>query len=88
MEGVGAWPSAEMLGRSTFCACYQSVCIALLCMMHNHASGHAMPEVHLPVLMLLPILCREEGVVEARSVDAALQALTLDKQEADRHPEK
>lgn len=31
---------------------------------------------------------REEGVVEARSVDAALQALTLEKQEVDRHPEK
>lgn len=31
---------------------------------------------------------REEGLVEARSVDAALQALTLDKQEVDRHPEK
>ena len=31
---------------------------------------------------------REEGVVEARSMDAALQALTLDSKEADRHPEK
>ncbi|PSC73388.1 putative tRNA N6-adenosine threonylcarbamoyltransferase isoform A [Micractinium conductrix] len=31
---------------------------------------------------------REEGVVEARSVDAALEALTLDGSPADRHPEK
>jgi len=33
-------------------------------------------------------LRREEGVVEARSMDAALQALSLGKQEVDRHPEK
>lgn len=33
--------------------------------------------------------CRDEGVVEARSVDAALEALSLDGQgAADRHPEK
>ncbi|PRW61227.1 coiled-coil domain-containing 124 [Chlorella sorokiniana] len=31
---------------------------------------------------------REDVGVEARSMDAALQALTLDKQEVDRHPEK
>lgn len=31
---------------------------------------------------------REEGVVEARSVDAALEALTMDSPAGDRHPEK
>lgn len=31
---------------------------------------------------------REEGVVEARSVDAALQALTVGDPPTDRHPEK
>lgn len=32
--------------------------------------------------------CREEGVVDASGIDAAIQVLSLDGQAADRHPEK